>query len=231
MQIVVLAGGLGTRMLPATAAIPKILLPVAGRPFACWLLERLASCGFTEAVLCVGHLGEQVQRALGAGLSGVACRYSDEGARLLGTAGALRKALPLLAPTFVVTYGDSYLPFDYRAPLDDLERHPAASGTMAVFENAGRFDASNTEVAGETVVRYEKRAAGDPALRFIDYGATALRREAIAPLPPDTPIGFDEIQRDLARLGALRALVVAERFYEIGSAAGLRDLEAYLRGP
>jgi N-acetyl-alpha-D-muramate 1-phosphate uridylyltransferase len=227
--VAVLAGGLGTRMLPRTADVPKLLLPVAGRPFALWLLERLRASGFEQAVLCVGHLGADVRRALGDRAGGVTLAYSEDGPAALGTGGALRRALPLLAPAFVVTYGDSYLPFDYRAPLDDLLAHPEALGTMAVYANDGRIEPSNAEVSGERVVRYEKGGVR-PELRFIDYGATALRREAVAALP-EGRVGLDALQADLARQGALRAFVTPERFHEIGSEAGLAALEAHLAAP
>jgi MurNAc alpha-1-phosphate uridylyltransferase len=231
-QAVILAGGLGTRMLPRTERVPKLLLPVAGRPFAAWLLERLAAAGFDEALLCIAHLGEMIRDAVGDGRAfGIAARYADEGPDLLGTAGALRRALPDLAPTFLVTYGDSYLPFDYAAPLADLDAHPAAQGTMAVFKNDDRWDRSNTTIDGERVVRYEKRArdaAPDPAISHIDYGATALRREIIAALPGGVARGLDTVQRDLASAGVLRAFVAPRRFFEIGSPEGLADLEAEL---
>ncbi|WP_437339051.1 nucleotidyltransferase family protein [Sorangium sp. So ce394] len=233
-QAVILAGGLGTRMRPRTERTPKFLLPVAGRPFGAWLLDRLAAAGFGEVVLCVGHLGEAVRAAMGERFAGLPLRYADDGPELLGTAGALRRALPHLAPVFLMTYGDSYLPFDYLAPLRDLGAHPGALGTMAVYRNEGRLDASNTAVSGDLVARYEKRRAGappDPALDHIDYGATALRREVVEALPADTPLGFDAVQRDLAARGRLRALPVAARFYEIGSERGLRDLEAALGAP
>lgn len=237
-QVVILAGGLGTRMLPRTERIPKILLPVAGRPFAVWLLARLAACGFERVVLCIGHLGAEVRRALGDGSAiGMRLTYVEDGERLLGTAGALRKALPLLDETFLVTYGDSYLPFDYQAPLADLRAHPEALGTMSVFENDDRLDRSNTEVRGDIVVRYEKRprdAPRDPALDHIDYGATALRREVIAALAVrdgGEPHDLSAVQRDLAREGRLRAFPAAERFFEIGSPEGIADLEAALSGP
>jgi len=107
-------------------------------------------------------------RVLGNGAAfGVAVAYSEDGPELLGTGGALRRALPLLAPSFLVTYGDSYLPFDYAAPLRDLGAHPEALGTMSVFENDGAWDKSNTEVRGESVLRYEKGGT-DAALRYID---------------------------------------------------------------
>lgn len=231
-QAVILAGGLGTRMLPRTERVPKLLLPVAGRPFAAWLLERLAAAGFDEALLCIAHLGEMIRDEVGDGRSfGIAVRYADEGPILLGTAGALRRALPDLAPTFLVTYGDSFLPFDYAAPLADLALHPGAQGTMAVFRNDDRWDRSNTQIAGEIVVRYEKRArdaAPDPAIDHIDYGATALRREVVAALPEGVPLGLDAVQRELAARGLLRALPASRRFFEIGSPEGLADLEAEL---
>src|SRR5690242_18607154 len=105
MQAVILAGGLGTRLLPHTSALPKSLIEVAGRPFVAWQLERLAACGFEQALLCIGHLGEMVRDVVGDGRKfGIATSYSEDGPRLLGTAGALRQALSALAPTFLVTY-------------------------------------------------------------------------------------------------------------------------------
>ncbi len=229
MQAVILAGGLGTRLGARTARLPKSLLPVAGRPFVDWQLARIASCGFTEVLLCVGHLGDAIRAHVGDAATGLAVRYSDDGPRLLGTAGALRRALPLLAPSFLVTYGDSYLPFDYAAPLRDLSEHSAALGTMSVYPNAGRWDASNTAIAGERVVRYAKGSA-DPALDHIDYGALALRREVIEAIPPDAARDLDVVQAELTASGRLRALVATERFYEIGSEAGLAELERALGG-
>ena len=231
-QAVILAGGLGTRMLPRPERMPKILLPVGGRPFAAWLLERLAAAGYTDVLLAIGHLGGEVRRALGdGGAFGLRLRYAEDGERLLGTAGALRRALDELHPTFLVTYGDSYLPFDYRAPLRDLRAHPEALGTMAVFRNDDRFDQSNTAVEGDRVVRYEKRArdaAPDPTLAFIDYGAMALRREVIEALPADEVHDLSAVQRALAAEGRLRACTAERRFFEIGSEQGLADLEAEL---
>ncbi|HTA92753.1 MAG TPA: NTP transferase domain-containing protein [Polyangiaceae bacterium] len=231
MQAVILAGGLATRLGERTRGLPKALLPIAGRPFLAWQLEALARSGFSEVVLCISHLGQQIRDFLGDGASfALTVAYSEDGPRLLGTGGALRRALGLLAPRFLVTYGDSYLPFDYSAPLRDLEAHPEALGTMSVFENAGAWDKSNSEVRGEVVVRYEKDGH-DAALRYIDYGAIALCREVIAEHPPESAFGLDHVQSALSRRGKLRAFSAQKRFYEIGSEAGIRDLEALLSTP
>ena len=218
-------------MLPHTERVPKILLEVRGRPFAAWLLERLRDAGFDEALLCIAHLGGAVREAIGDGSAfGIRIRYADEGGTLMGTAGALRSALPELASTFLVTYGDSYLPFDYAAPLRALEAHPTARGAMAVFENHDELEASNTAVKGDWITRYDKAREESPILLdHIDYGAIALRREVIEALPAGMPLGLDGIQSRLATEGTLLAHRAATRFFEIGSPRGRTDLEAYLK--
>lgn len=229
MQVVVLAGGLATRMRPHTERVPKSLLDVAGRPFVDWQLELLAASGAREIVMCIAHLGEQIRAHVGDAAHGMRVMYATEPAdRLLGTAGALRAALPLLAPAFVVTYGDSYLPFDYAAPLGALDAGADCDGVMAVFHNAGKYDASNVVTDGTWVLRYEK-GVHDPAFDHVDYGATALRRDVIAALPAGEAHGLDAVQHDLAARRRLRALVARERFFEIGSPEGLADLDRHLR--
>jgi N-acetyl-alpha-D-muramate 1-phosphate uridylyltransferase len=228
MQAVVLAGGLATRMRPMTLTTPKSMLPVAGRPFIDWQLAKLRECGFADVLLCTGHLGEQIEAHVGAGeRHGLRVRYSRE-EKLLGTAGALRLALPLLEPLFLVTYGDSYLPFDYAGPLRELERHDDCDAVMSIYRNEGQGDASNVTTDGEWVLRYEK-GTEDPAFVYIDYGAIAVRRAVVAALPPDVPSGLDRIQGDLARARRLRAHIARDKFFEIGSKTGLDALDAYLR--
>jgi MurNAc alpha-1-phosphate uridylyltransferase len=233
LQAVILAGGLATRLRPRTLTTPKFLLPVAGRPFGAWVLERLASCGYTRALLCIAHLGDQIRAAIGDGSAyGIEVRYADEGAKLLGTAGAIRKTASELAPEFLVTYGDSYLPFDYAAPLRLLADRPDADGVMAVFKNDGQWDKSNTEVGSDErgelwVERYEK-GKEDTRLDHIDYGATALRRDVILRVPEDVPWGLDRIQAELAAQRRLRAYLARDRFFEIGSEAGLSELDRLL---
>jgi MurNAc alpha-1-phosphate uridylyltransferase len=234
MQVVILAGGLATRMRPRTLTTPKLLLPVAGRPFGAWLLERLARAGYRQAVLCIAHLGDQIREVIGDGRAfGIDVVYADEGPNLLGTAGAIRQAAAFLAPRFLVTYGDSYLPFDYAGPLRLLASSPDADGVMAVYKNEGRWDASNTIVRidgkdGLWVERYEKNSA-DKRFDHIDYGATALRRELILEIPEGVSWGLDRIQAEVSARKRLRAYLAHARFFEIGSETGLLELDQELR--
>ena len=228
----ILAGGLATRMRPRTLTVPKAMLEVAGRPFVDWQLERLARCKIDDVVFCIGHLGEQIRAHVGDGRGwGLSVRYSEEGPKLLGTAGALRAALPLLEPIFVVTYGDSYLPFDYAALLDELGAREDCDGVMSVYKNEGKWDGSNVRVAhdasGVWVGAYEKGTT-DPAFDHIDYGALALRRSVVGALPEGEILSLASVQSDLAARHRLRAHVAPHRFYEIGSPEGLAALEGYL---
>ncbi len=229
-QVAILAGGLATRMQPRTLTVPKSMLDVAGRPFVDWQLEKLAACGYDDVVMCIAHLGEQIRAHVGDGARfGMRVRYAEEGPKLLGTWGALRAAIDLLAPTVLVTYGDSYLPFDYAAPLRALDADgqgdaSTCDGVMSVFKNEGKWDPSNVVTDGAWVVRYEK-GTGDPAFDHIDYGALALRRDLIAALPLGEVRGLDALQRDLAARKRLRAHVAHARFFEIGSPEGLAALE------
>lgn len=228
MQSVILAGGLGTRLLPLTSTVPKSLVSVAGRPFIAWQLERLRASGIDDVIVCAGHFGERIAAFLGDGARfGVRARFAFDGPTPLGTAGALRGALPWLDSTFVVTYGDSYLEFDYSSLLRDLDAHPEAEATLAVYENRGAFDTSNVALDGDWVARYAKGAC-DPGLDHIDYGAMAMRRRVIERLPGHGPFGLDALQAELASAHSLRALRQSQRFYEIGSKSGLAELESHL---
>jgi NDP-sugar pyrophosphorylase family protein len=229
MQVVILAGGLATRMRPRTLTTPKALLDVAGKPFIDWQLHKLRECGFDDVVLCIAHLGEMIEELVGDGSRfGLRVRYSNEGPTLLGTGGALRAALPLLGSDFLVTNGDSYLPFDYAGPLKDLRSFPDCDGVMSIFFNRGQWDASNVVTDGTWVIRYEKNNP-DPAFDHIDYGATALKRGVIEAHPDGIAFGFDQVQRELAQKRRLRAHVARERFFEIGSPDGLASLEHLLQ--
>ncbi len=215
-------------MRPRTLTIAKSMLEVAGKPFVDWQLEKLASAGYDDVVFCVAHLGHQIRDHVGDGARfGLRVRYSDEGPTLLGTAGAIRVALDLLAPAFLVTYGDSYLPFDYAEPLRVLESHADSDGVMSIYKNDGKWDVSNVVTDGARVLRYEKGAT-EPVFDHIDYGALALRRDVIARLPLGAPSALDRIQTELAAKGRMRAVVAVERFYEIGSPEGLAALDQVL---
>jgi NDP-sugar pyrophosphorylase family protein len=225
----ILAGGLATRLGSVAQRVPKAMLEMAGRPFIAHQLAALHEAGIRRVVLCLGHLGEQVEAYVGDGAAhGLAVRYSYDGPALLGTAGALRRAEPLLGDVFWVLYGDAYLEVDYRAVLAELERRDGL-GIMLVLRNENRWDRSNVVFRDGRLVRYDK-ARPAPGMTHIDYGAAVLRRGALARVPPDRPCDLADVYRDLVAEGLLSGYEATRRFYEIGSPDGLAETRRYLEG-
>lgn len=234
MQVVILAGGKGTRLAPLTDSLPKALIPVAGRPFADRQLALLRSGGATRVLLSIGHLGAQIREHVGDGARfGLAVDYIEDGTEPLGTGGPLRMALDagLLEDRFLVTYGDSYLPIDLRPVMAALVASDAPA-LMTVFRNDGRWDGSNVAVRDGRILLYDKRGRHpEIPLDHIDYGMLALTRGFVAgQVPAGKPVDLAEPLYRLSRAGELAAFTVATRFWEIGSHAGLAELEAAIAG-
>ncbi len=225
MQCVILAGGLGTRMRPLTETCPKTLLPAGGRPFAWHQLQWLAAQGINEVIYSIGHQGDMIRRYWAQEPSPVpSIRYVDEGERLLGTAGALRLAREqgVLDESFFVIYGDSFLPVEF-APIWRAFQASGQPALMTVLRNEGRWDRSNVIYQPGRIMLYDKAAA--PGMQYIDYGLSCFRRDLFDDLAHSDLAG---VFHDLSLQGRLAGFQVHERFYEIGSPAGLRDFEQYL---
>jgi NDP-sugar pyrophosphorylase family protein len=229
LPVAILAGGLATRLRPITERVPKVLIPVAGQPFLAHQLALLRRQGISRAVLCLGHLGEMVQRDFGDGsASGVRLEYSFDGPVLLGTGGALKRALPLLGDRFFVLYGDSYLPIDFRPVAEFFERS-GKPGLMTVYQNEGRYDTSNV-VFGEGDIKLYDKKNKCPDMRHIDYGLSAFKASAFDDWPVDRPFDLSDVMQRLVAHKQLAGFEVKQRFYEIGSPAGLAELEVLLSG-
>jgi NDP-sugar pyrophosphorylase family protein len=230
LPVAILAGGLATRLRPITENIPKLLAEVAGEPFFSHQLRLLKNAGLTRIVLCVGHLGEKIVAQYGDGAKwGVQIDYAFDGDKLLGTGGALIQALPRLGDAFYVLYGDSYLPIDYLA-VGHAFLASGQSGLMTVFKNLGRFDASNVWFEGGRIRLYDKKNKV-PEMHHIDYGLGLFRASAFEGWPRHAIVDLADVYRQLVGQGRLAGYELKERFYEIGSPEGLRELDQLLRRP
>jgi len=204
------------------------LVEVAGRPFIHHQLKLLLQRGFRRVVLCVGYLGEKIEAAVGDGGSlGMCIDYVFDGEKLLGTGGALRKALPFLGEKFMVLYGDTYLQCDYAA-VEKAFVSKGKLGLMTVLRNANRWDRSNVLFSNGRIIRYDKM---NPSVEMehIDYGLGALQAQAFDLYPPDTMLDLATLYRDLLAKEALSGFEVSERFYEIGTLAGLEETRNYFK--
>ena len=224
--VAILAGGLATRLHPITETIPKALVNVAGKPFIVRQLEYLREQGINHVVLCVGYLGDMVRDVVGKGETfELEVSYSEDGADLLGTGGAIVKAIPLLGDHFFVLYGDSFLPIDFSF----VQKAYEASGQLAlmtVLKNQDQWDKSNVIFIDGLLLEYNKRKPR-MEMTYIDYGLGVVSASALKQRVVGEPFDLADVYRDLSLQRQLVGLEVYERFYEIGSHTGLREAENY----
>lgn len=229
-QVVILAGGLGTRLLPLTETTPKSLIVVASRPFIFWQLDLLAANKINEVVLCVGYLGKKIETSVGYSYKGISIKYVyEQHDKLLGTGGAIKKAESLLRPFFGVLYGDSFLEIDYRKVFD-IHKQRKLPMTMTVWENNNNYDISNVVLSKDkTRVIYYEKIKESKGFRYIDYGFSVIEKNIVSDrFKPYKPLDIGLLQCELSRENNIGAFVVNKRFYEIGSMEGLKELENYL---
>ena len=225
--VILLAGGLATRLRPITEKIPKALVEVGGLPFIAHQLRLLSSHGIRHIIISAWYRGEMIQEFAGDGNQfGLTIDYVFDGDTPLGTAGAIRRALHLLDGPFFVLYGDSYLPCDYDDIQAHFDRH-AQPGLMTIHRNQGKWDTSNVEMADGQILCYDKNTS-TPHMEYIDYGLGLFKPEIFASLPEGQPADLVEIYQKLVADHNLLAHEVKQRFYEIGSFEGLRELDGLL---
>jgi NDP-sugar pyrophosphorylase family protein len=226
--VALLAGGLATRLRPLTETVPKAMLEVAGEPFIAHQLRLLRRERVSKVVICAGYLAEQISDFVGDGSRfGLSVAYKIDGPKLLGTGGALRAALGELGDEFLVMYGDSWLDIPY-TPVVEAFRASGAPALMTVFRNEGQWDTSNVWYEDGRIRLYSKRERL-PQMRHIDWGLGVVRADALVARPANEPFDLAEVYSDLSRAGKLAGYEVTTRFYEIGSAEGLKETDARLR--
>ena len=224
--VCVLAGGLGTRLGDLVQQVPKPLLPIAGEPFLIHQLRLLQSQGAVRIVLSVGYLGEMIERRIGEEQFGMSIAYSYDGPQLVGTLGAVRRALPLLGTRFLVMYGDSYLRMDYRAATAAW-RTSGRAALMAILKNEGRWDTSNVVFRDGLVAHYDKYCQ-TPDMRWIDYGLGGLTARALECADLDTA-DVAVLYHELAEHEELCGYETSARFFEIGTPESLQETDRFLR--
>ena len=224
MQAVILAGGLGARLKPVTDEIPKAMIPIRGKPFLEHQIGLLKRNGVSDIVLCLGYLGEKIKDHFGDGAKfGVKISYSEEGKKLMGTAGALKKAEAMLDDAFFVTYGDAYLLIDYRGVMEYFQKTDKL-GLMVVYKNYDKYDRSNVVVEDGMVKIYDKKKK-HPNMVYIDFGVSALRKKALGLIRSGEVMDLEGLYQQLIRRRELRAFETDQRFFEVGSPEGLREFE------
>jgi NDP-sugar pyrophosphorylase family protein len=227
-QVVILAGGKATRLGSLTKSRPKSMVMVGNRPFLELQINMLHASGVRNIILCLGHLSQQIRDFLGDGQRlDVKIIYSIED-KPLGTAGALKNAESLLSDTFMTIYGDSYLFLNLKEIASRFEKSRKL-GLMTVYRNSGLYDRSNTAIDNNgLVVKYDKQDTS--GLEYIDYGLSVFRKQVLDWIPRGKYYPLEEVFRNLINMKELIAFETQERFYEIGSPAGLVEFQKFVEG-
>jgi NDP-sugar pyrophosphorylase family protein len=224
--VVILAGGLGTRLLGVISELPKALAPVGDRPFLEIQISLLRDQGFQRFVLCVGHRANQIRERLGDGTGlRVKIEYSVESETLLGTGGALRLAERFFQPCALVLNGDTYLATDYKRLLvhhatETSCRNVAATLAVVRLEETRRFGTIVLDRAGRHLAGFHEKSQDAVGPAWLNAGAYVIERELIERIPVGTP---SSLERDVfpEALGAglrIAACPCPEPFFDIGTA-------------
>lgn len=224
--VIILAGGLATRLRPITDKVPKSLIKINNEPFIFHQLRRLKNQGIREVVISIGFLGEMICDCVDDGSSfGLSVQYVSDGDTLLGTAGAIRNCLPQVGESFFVMYGDSYLTCDFTAVQHSFI-HSKKIGLMTVFKNQGRWDRSNTIFNKNEIIQYDKKNP-IPEMHYIDYGLGLLTKAAFTLPGVDRLTDLSELYQILLQHRQLAGFEIHERFYEIGSLSGIKEMNEF----
>ncbi|MGZ8868198.1 MAG: nucleotidyltransferase family protein, partial [Thermoanaerobaculia bacterium] len=206
MKVVILAGGLGTRLGALARGLPKAMVMVGGRPFLEYIIESFTERGFSEFVLLVGHHSDVIESHFRMGRGDLRIEYSRE-KQLLGTGGAIREARHLLGERFILTYGDVLRRFDY-----DRFVNQHRDNALAVYP---RMTTGNAAVANGMVTRFDRAVSELP---YVDAGFSVIRSSVIDLLPPYGVCSFEQIAYGtLAQRGDLAAEIVDHTFFDIGT--------------
>jgi len=228
LTVAILAGGLATRLEPVLKDTPKSLIEICGKPFIDWQLKLLAQSGIDRVVLCTSYKSELIEKYVGDGTKyGIQINYSKDGQTQLGTGGAIKKATQQLEDSFMVLYGDSYLPIDYKSVQGAFKKLNNAA-LMTIYKNDNELDASNVFFEFGKVKKYSKGAKSDE-FNYIDFGLSFFNKSVFSQYRPDQNFDLSETFSDLCKSNQLAAYEVKERFYEVGSISGISDFTEYIK--
>jgi len=225
--VIILAGGLATRLYPETLKIPKSLIKINNDPFIKHQLLLLKSKGINNVVLSLGNLGDKVEKYVNENNNfGLEIDFSFDGTKLLGTGGAIKNAFPKLSNPFGIIYGDSFLNIEYLDIINYFKQY-SALGLMTVLKNNNLWDKSNIVFRDGKIIEYNKDKSG--GYEYIDFGFSILKKESFEDFLEKDIFDLKEVFYKLVNDNQLIGYEVFNRFYEIGSVSGINETENYIK--
>jgi NDP-sugar pyrophosphorylase family protein len=228
MQIVIICGGLATRLGNLSKNIPKSMLDIQGKPFLEYQIEYLKKHSIKDIILCVGYLSETIEKYFGNGKKfGVNIKYSYDGEKLLGPMGAVKNAESKLDDIFFIMYGDSYISVDFQKVHSYFLKHNKL-GLMVVYKNCNKYDNSNLSVRDNLVIGHKVSGITED-INYIDYGTSLLRKKSLALIPEDSFCSTEQFFIKLINKKELLAYEANKRFYHIGTPESLEEFRDFIK--
>ena len=226
--VVILAGGLGTRLGDISKKVPKSMVLLDKKPFLHYQLKYLNLQGVKRVIICLGYLGKQIEDFFGNGAKyNLEIIYSPEGDQKLGTGGALLNAKNLLPDYFFLMYGDSFLPISFQ-DVQSFFLQNSCLALMTVMNNANKWDKSNVVLRQNNLIFYDKFNT-DLEMNYIDYGLSLLSKKTLLFYKFNKKFDLSKFYNSLSIDKFLHGYVVKKRFYEIGSIIGLDETRKFLK--
>ena len=224
LPVVILAGGLGTRLKKLTEKIPKALIEVGGKPFIFHQLALLKKQNVKDVIISIHHYGDQIRKEIGDGKKfGLSIKYVEDGNEPLGTGGAIKRISKNLKEHFFIMYGDSYLRESFSEILKSFQ--PNHGPLMVVYHNQDKFDKSNVMIKNNKI--YYSKSNIQKNSQYIDYGLNIFHFEDLRKFD-EKSFDLSLVQESSSQSGLLQYHIAKERFYEIGTLEGIKDLETFL---
>lgn len=226
IPVLILAGGLGTRLERTLPNLPKSLAPIKSKPFLYRLLHQIDDAGFKKVILCTGYLGELVQEEFGNSFRGLSLVYSRE-KQPLGTAGALRLAVPLIKSDLcLVMNGDSYINIDLNDYLQwHLSRRFKGSIVLKRMQKPIRYGSVELDNRGIIKSFCEKSEAKGP--RWINAGVYLFSRNLLKSLPRDQSLSLERQVIPFWLKHKLGGYCSNARFIDIGTPESLKQADKF----
>ena len=225
-QIVILAGGLGSRLGKLTKKNPKALIKINKKPFIYYQLKYLSKQGFKNVLICVGYLGDRIKKYVGNGKKfNLNIDYSVENKKLLGTAGCIRKASTILEDNFFIIYGDTFLPINFKN-IQKFFKKKNSNAMITIFKNKNNLDKSNVSLIGKKIL-YKKNSKLKK-MNYIEYGVSIFSKKLILQKKYKNYSDLSDLFHILSKKSKLDYFIIKKRFYEIGSVIGLKQTKKFL---
>lgn len=239
IPVVILAGGLGTRLRTVLPDRPKGLAPIGSCSFLEIQIRFLRCQGARQFVLCVGYEAEKIQRVLGDGRQwGVSIEYSVETDRLLGTAGALKQAEQHFKPRALVLNGDTYLAIEYEGLVRHHLRQREECGAIATLAltqmvERSRYGTVLLDADRKKIVQFNEKEQGSTSVvAWVSAGAYVVERDLLRWVPPDQPCSLERniFPRLVRSSQVVASMITEQRFFDIGTPEGLREFVEFYTG-